>query len=117
VFLERKHNQSGMDFDSRAVELFGHILCAIKVARKFFCRNCVPTICVHLCMTDVFIIALTVVVCVCVCKRARIRVHIYRVFHLCNRIGKIIEKQMFKSVYLVLLSQVDTMLLTASHAF
>ena len=26
---------------------------------------------------------------VCVCKRGRMRVHIYRVSHLCDRIGKI----------------------------
>lgn len=94
MFSKRKRNQSGMDFDSRAVELFGHIQYAIKVPsikvpRKFFSRNYAPTICVHLCMTDVFITAVTSVVCVCVCKRARIYVHIYRVFHFCDRVGKI----------------------------
>lgn len=89
MFLKRKHNQSGMDFDSRAVELFGHIVCAMKVPRKFFSRNCAPAICVHLCMTEVFIMAVTLDVCVCVCKRARMRVHIYRVSHLCDRIRKI----------------------------
>lgn len=78
-----------MDFDSRAVELFGHILYAIKVPRKFFSRNYASTICVDLCMTDVFITTVTMIVCVCVCKRARIRVHIYRVSHFCDRIGKI----------------------------
>jgi len=87
VFLKRKHNQSGMDFDSRAVKLFGHIVYAMKVPRKFFSRNCAPTISVHLWMTDVFVLAVTLVVCVCVCKRARIRVHIYRVSHLFDRVG------------------------------
>jgi len=65
VFSKRKRNQSGMDFDSSTVELCRHILCARKVPRKFFSRNYVPTICVHLCMTPVFITAVTVVVCVC----------------------------------------------------
>ena len=54
MFSKLKHNQSGMDLDSRAVELFGHILCAIKVSRKIFSRNYAPTICVHLCIDRCF---------------------------------------------------------------
>lgn len=88
VFSKRKHNQSGMDFDSRAVEQTWCIKFAVKVPRKFFSRNCAPTICVLLCMTDVFIMDVPLVVCLCVCKSARIRVHIYRMSHLRDRVGK-----------------------------
>jgi hypothetical protein len=43
----------------------------VNIPRKFFSRNCAPTIYVHLCLTGVFVVAITLVVCVFVCKRAR----------------------------------------------